>query len=171
MPPSPATASGAWRPASPRSLPGTHDKTASGFGKHGGRNRSHPALDRANQGRFLEAAVLHPHKENTTLRARPPDRKSQIRGGMRWCGGYCGAAPRRHFIGRSHTAIGESKRALPDEAGQPRRRLPGMPSAVWVCFPVSAADPRWKPAWRGSHPFPPPGNAGDPRPWRERSSR
>ena len=77
MPLFPTAASGAWQPASPRSLPGTPDKTASGFDKRGGRGPWHPAPGRAIQEPLRIAAALRPHKKNTISSAGPPDRKSQ----------------------------------------------------------------------------------------------
>ena len=48
-----------------RSLPGTTDKTGSGFDKPGERGPLHPALGRGIQGPLRTAAALRPHKKNT----------------------------------------------------------------------------------------------------------
>src|SRR4051812_49946232 len=77
MRPFPTGASGAWQSASPRSLPGTIDKTAFGFDRLGGRGPPHPALGRAIQKSQRTIAALGPHKENNISSPRSPDRESQ----------------------------------------------------------------------------------------------
>src|SRR5262249_37309900 len=68
-PPSPTAAGGAWQPETPRTSPGTHDRTASGFDTRAGQSRWHPALDRASPERFRVAAALRPHREITTSKS------------------------------------------------------------------------------------------------------
>lgn len=71
-------ASDAWPLAFPQSLPGTRDKTVSGFDKRGGRDPLHPAPGRVIPELLGLAVALRPRRKSIIWSKRPPDRESQL---------------------------------------------------------------------------------------------